>query len=138
MRPGSVAGRRHIELAGIGLGVGDEFGDRLGRKRWMHLHAVILVADARDRRDVADKIVFELFIQRRVDRVWRPAWSSVYPSADASTTASVAMLPPAPGRFSMMNCWPKRSDSHCAIRRAAMSGAPPAANPTKMRTGRAG
>jgi len=104
----------------------------------MHLHAVILVADAPDRRDVADKIVLSFSYSVALTAFWRPAWSSVYPSADASTTASVAMLPPAPGRFSMMNCWRKRSDSHCAIRRAAMSGAPPAANPTKMRTGRAG
>jgi hypothetical protein len=63
MRPGSVAGGRHVELAGIGLGVGDEFGDRLRRKRWMHLHAVILVADARDRRDVADKILFDHLVE---------------------------------------------------------------------------
>src|SRR5258708_20984896 len=69
MRPGAVAGRRHIELAGIRLGIGDEFGDRLRRKRWMHLHAVILVADARNRRDVTDEIVFELLVERRVDRV---------------------------------------------------------------------
>src|SRR5258708_5915914 len=69
MRPGAVAGRRHIELAGIRLGIGDEFGDRLRRKRWMHLHAVMLVADARNRRDVTDEIVFELLVERRVDRV---------------------------------------------------------------------
>src|SRR5258708_2411812 len=69
MRPGAVAGRRHIELARIRLGIGDEFGDRLRRKRWMHLHAVILVADARNRRDVTDEIVFELLVERRVDRV---------------------------------------------------------------------
>ena len=31
MDRGPVAGGRHVELAGIGLGVGDQFGDRLDR-----------------------------------------------------------------------------------------------------------
>ena len=69
MRPGAVAGRGHVELAGIGLGIGDEFADRLCRKRWMHLHAVGLVADARNRGDVMDETEFELFIERGVDGV---------------------------------------------------------------------
>src|SRR5207237_5851891 len=59
----------HVELAGIGLGIGDEFADRLCRKRWMHLHAVGLVADARNGRDVIDEIELELFIERGVDGV---------------------------------------------------------------------
>ena len=32
--------------------------------------------------------------------------SSVWPSAGARTAAWVAMLVPAPGRFSLTNCWP--------------------------------
>ena len=54
------------------------------------------------------------------------------------TTASVAILVPAPGRFSTMNCWPSRSESHWPIRRATMSAPPPAGKPTMMRTGRDG
>jgi hypothetical protein len=50
----------------------------------------------------------------------------------------VPILAPAPGRFSMMNCCPSRSDSHCPIRRAMMSAPPPGAKPTMMRTGRDG
>jgi hypothetical protein len=64
--------------------------------------------------------------------------SSVWPSGAAFTTASVAILVPAPGRFSTTNCWPSRSESHCPMIRATMSVAPPAAKPTMMRTGRAG
>ena len=37
-----------------------------------------------------------------------PDWGVVL----ALTTASVAILLPAPTRFSMINCWPRRSDSH--------------------------
>src|SRR5262249_48329539 len=48
------------------------------------------------------------------------------------------MLVAAPGRFSMMNGWPSRSDSHCPIKRAAMSVGPPGANPTRICTGREG
>ena len=45
----------------------------------------------------------------------------------ARTTASVARLLPAPGRFSMMNCWPSRSATICPVSRATMSLTPPAA-----------
>jgi hypothetical protein len=48
------------------------------------------------------------------------------------------MLLAAPGRFSIRTGWPKRSDSHCPVRRATMSGALPGAKPTIMRTGRDG
>src|SRR4029077_7066861 len=53
-------------------------------------------------------------------------------------TASVAMLPAAPGRTSTTNCWPSFSDRNWAIRRAIMSEALPAAWPTMIFTGRAG
>jgi hypothetical protein len=59
-------------------------------------------------------------------------------TAGARTTASVPMLVPPPGRFSMTNGWPSRSDSHCPIRRATMSVAPPGASGTITRTGRVG
>ena len=66
------------------------------------------------------------------------ARNSVWPSAAARTSASVAILLAAPGRLSTMNCWPSRSDSHCPIRRAMMSIWPPAGKPTRIRTGRDG
>ncbi len=53
-------------------------------------------------------------------------------------TASVAMLVPAPGRFSTTNGRPSRSDSHCASSRQTTSVEPPGVNPTTMRTGRDG
>jgi hypothetical protein len=67
-----------------------------------------------------------------------PTRRSVYPSADACTTASVAMLPEAPGRFSTVTGWPSRPDSHCAIKRPRMSLGPPAGKPTMRWIGRAG
>src|SRR5262245_24394048 len=48
------------------------------------------------------------------------------------------MLLAAPTRFSTTNCWPSRSDSHCAISRVARSPPPPGAKPTTKRTGRVG
>ena len=63
------AGRRIIDLAGISPGVPDEFGDRLGWKGRMHLHAVALMADADDRRHVTREIIFEMLVERGVDRV---------------------------------------------------------------------
>src|SRR5262249_23310450 len=66
------------------------------------------------------------------------ARSSVKPSGAERTVASAATLVPAPGRFSTTNGWLRRSDSHCATRRARMSDALPALKPTRMRTGRVG
>src|SRR5215472_8303521 len=57
------------------------------------------------------------------------SWMSVYPSAGARTTCSVARLLEAPTRFSTTNCCPSRSESHCAIRRVARSPPPPGAPP---------
>ena len=71
MGRGPVAGRRHVDLAGIGLGIGDELGNRLGRNRWIDHHDIGHADDARDRRDVADEIEIELVVERRVDRVRR-------------------------------------------------------------------
>ena len=62
---------RHVDLARIGLGIGDELGNRLGRNRWIDHHDVGEAEDASDRRDVADKIEIELVVERRVDRVRR-------------------------------------------------------------------
>src|SRR5262245_50353676 len=32
------AGRSHVDLARVGLGIGDELGNRLRRNRWIHVH----------------------------------------------------------------------------------------------------
>ena len=69
MRRRADAGRRHVDLARIGLGIGDELRDRFGRKRRHHDHDVGIAADAGDRRDVADEIVIQLVVERRIDRV---------------------------------------------------------------------
>src|SRR5262249_32858283 len=67
MRRGPDAGRRHGKLARIGLGISDEFKNRLSRKRWIYFKGKSLTADARNRRNVADEIVVELFVERRMD-----------------------------------------------------------------------
>src|SRR5262245_26545946 len=69
MERGAIARRRHVELAGIGLGVGDELGNRLGWNRWVHDHDVGRAQDAGDRSDIADEIEVEPFVKRRADRV---------------------------------------------------------------------
>src|SRR5260221_14600855 len=60
-----------VELAGIGLGIGDELGDRLGRDRWIDQHDVGHTGDASNRRDVAAEIETKLFVQRSTDHVCR-------------------------------------------------------------------
>src|SRR5215813_1833749 len=71
MARGTDAARRPADLARIGLGIGDEVGSRLGWNRWMHHDNLGKADDARDGRDVADKIEVELFVERRIDRVCR-------------------------------------------------------------------
>ncbi len=68
----SVADRCHVDLAWIGLGIGDELGNGLGRKRWIHQHNKRKVIDARDGRDVADYVEIEFVVERGVDGI-RPS-----------------------------------------------------------------
>src|SRR5690349_17466291 len=63
---------------------------------------------------------------------------SVYPSGAAFATASAAMLPPAPGRFSTMTGCPSDFASGSASARATTSGWPPGAKGTTILTGRDG
>jgi hypothetical protein len=103
---GSVLGRRHVEFAWVGLGVGDEFGNGLGRNRWIHLRDVRKADETRNRRDVADEIETQLVVERRVDCI---CWSNKQERVavgGACTTASVAMLVLAPGRFSITKVGP--------------------------------
>src|SRR5262249_34006507 len=55
-----------LSFPGLLLALGDELGSRLGRNRRVHHHGVRTSEDARDRRDVADEIVVEPVIDRRV------------------------------------------------------------------------
>src|SRR5215475_4795650 len=69
MEYGPVAARRHVDLARIGLGIGDELGNGLGWNRWMDLHDERRTGDARDRCDVTDEIKSELVVEGGVTRV---------------------------------------------------------------------
>src|SRR5262245_5531590 len=67
--PGTA--RCHVELARMGLGVGDELGNRPGRDRWIHYQDLGCADDGRDRRNVADEIETKLFVHRSIYRVRR-------------------------------------------------------------------
>jgi hypothetical protein len=66
------------------------------------------------------------------------AQSSVLPSAGARATASVAIMPLPPTRFSTTNCWPNASLRREAASRPITSILPPAANGTSTFAGRCG
>src|SRR5712675_2942407 len=71
VRYGAVACRGHINLAWIGFGVGDQFNECLGRKRRICQHDLRLPRNACDRRDIADEIETEFWVERRIDRFRR-------------------------------------------------------------------
>ena len=68
---GADAGRGEVELAGIGLGVGDQFRDGLDRQVVVHDHHVGRARRAGDRRDVAQEIEVQVLVERVVDHVAR-------------------------------------------------------------------
>ncbi len=61
------AGRCHRDLARVGLRVGDQLRNGLGRQRRIGQHDLRLPNRARNRRDVAKKHETELVVERRVD-----------------------------------------------------------------------
>src|SRR5262249_36906941 len=61
------AARAHADLAGIGLGMGDELGNRRDRKQWIHLHDMWHPVDARNRRNITNEVVVEFFEQCCID-----------------------------------------------------------------------
>jgi hypothetical protein len=65
----AVAGRSHVQLAGIGFGVGDELGDIVGRNGRVDVQHVRHARDAGDRREITLQIELEVIKERRVDRV---------------------------------------------------------------------
>src|SRR6516165_10229975 len=71
MERASIAARRHVDLAWVGLGIGDELGNRLRRNRWIHFHDKGDTGNARHRRSVADEIEIKFLVQRGVDCIRR-------------------------------------------------------------------
>jgi len=63
---------------------------------------------------------------------------SVWPSGAARAMASVAIVPPAPGRLSATTGWPHMSDRRCAMSRPVVSTPPPGASAIIIRMGLAG
>jgi hypothetical protein len=65
------AGRRHVDPAGIGFGIGDELGNRLGRERGIDLHDEGTAHEAGDRSDVAGEVDVAVVVERSTERVGR-------------------------------------------------------------------
>jgi hypothetical protein len=63
------SGRRHVDLARIGLGIGNEFRNRAGRHRRIHHHHRGNAKNAGNRLDVVDKVEVERVVKRRIDGV---------------------------------------------------------------------
>ena len=97
--------RPPLDLARIGLGVGDKLRTVLAGRDGLYNHRIGHADNACDRRDVADEIEIKLFVQSwRFDRVGRTDQEERVASAGARTTASAGLTSPAaPVRFSVTN-----------------------------------
>ena len=108
------AGRGHADLARIGLGVGDELGDRFGRKRWVRRPS-----PAGNRSSPATGAISRNEVERKrcrysvalIARGCRNEQQRVAVGGEL-TTAWMEILPLAPGLFSTTTGWPSRSDNH--------------------------
>jgi hypothetical protein len=70
---GANAGRSEVDLARIGFGIRNKFGDCLGRKRWVHHQNMRATGNTSDRCDIAEKNKIELVVECRIDFVGRAA-----------------------------------------------------------------
>ena len=73
MRRAAVAGRCHLDGAGIGPRIGEELRHRPCRHGRMQHHHQRLAGDACDRHDVAQEVERQIGIERAADRVRRAA-----------------------------------------------------------------
>jgi hypothetical protein len=68
VRTGADAGRAIVELSGIGLGISDQLGHRIDRQAILHQQKVWKACNARDRYEIARRIIAQPRIQKRVGR----------------------------------------------------------------------
>src|ERR1022692_5241647 len=95
MGRGPITGRGHIDYARIRLCIGNELWKGLGWNRWIYHHDKGATDNARDRRDVAYKIVIEACVKRRVDCIRRhdfhekrvAVWRGFHDGLGANTAA---------------------------------------------------
>src|SRR4030081_975174 len=97
MENAPIATRRHGELARIGCGVGDEFGNGLSRNRRIDHQNKRIAADACHRDEIADKIGF--VVVDRLDQICRydqrkgmSVWGCVYDGLGADNRAATRLV----------------------------------------------
>jgi hypothetical protein len=132
------AGRAVGELAGIGLGIGDQVGHRLYRQVVVDHEDGRHRERGRDRREVADRIeghvcrLGRMVIAALPDHIKRVAVGGRLGDTVGADGAEF------PAMFSTTKGWPQASLNFCAKRRAVTSVALPAVNPTTSLTGFSG
>ena len=139
MRARADADRAVVQLAGIGLGVGDHVLDRLERRLHRDREHLLRGGHQHDRLEARDRIERGGRRQRDVDRRASARRSAACSRRGAACAAAAApMLPLPPGRFSTMTCWPHISLRWSAMKRPSTSIAPDGENAMTILTGRVG
>src|SRR5262249_30731938 len=105
MGRGAVAGRGHIDLARIGLGIGDELGNGLAWERLGDHHAKWGLENARDGGDVTNKIEFEIRVECRVDYIRWDGQKQRVPARRRFYDALSGDIAPTPGGVLKNNLW---------------------------------
>ena len=95
-----ATGRPHVDLAGIGFGIGNEFRNGFGRERRVHDHHARPAGYACHRRDVVDEIEVEIVVERCIDRIDR---------SDEEERIAIGQARVRPLR--RQDCWRRRAGS---------------------------
>src|SRR5260221_2953603 len=119
------AGRAVAHFARLLLGQRDELVERAGRYVGIGGHDGRQTDQGGHRCEVLDRVVAEIWIERRVDGHIAGIAEHHHVPVGRRLGHDAARMPPAPGMFSTMNGLPNLLLSFSASRRASTSGLPP-------------
>src|SRR5262245_51685810 len=128
-----------MDLARIGLGIGDKLRNRLRRHRRIDDQNLAAACNHRNWSETLDRIVADVLVERRADGHSRGGGEQRVAIGGGGRAALNPALPPAPpGRLSIMTGRTSDEDSRWPMRRATLSVVPPGASPTIILIGRVG
>ena len=138
MRRGADRRGGDVEFFRVRLRQRDELLHRLHAEIGLNGENVGRGRELADRDETLERIVRQIFVQRRIDRVAAGGKKQRVAVGSERAAAPMPILPPPPARFSTTKDAPVVSCSAAAMMRAMMSEGPPGELATMIFTGRSG